>query len=428
MIMRLELRILNIKDVQFGEKTAIDKGILHINRHELLEILLRDKRLSKVSLELAYPGESCRITQISDVVEPRAKIDATDLDFPGALGKVETVGYGKTCVLRGVAVMMCDQGELTFPLEDQIGNVVDMSGPGSEVSIYSKTYNVAVLPFPADGISPDDYRVALKIAGLKTAVYLARGGEKIMPDDIEVYDLPALPEVSKGIEGLPKIAYIKMLYMNQFITLEGEPILYGDNIRKLMPTLIHPNEILDGALINAYRGGVNETYIFQQHPVITELYRRHGKDLCFAGVVLTICHNTEHERERSAVLAANLAKSVIGADGAILTKAGGGAPEIAMAQTADQCEARGVKTAVIMWQLHAADLGGALFNLPRVNVIIGTGSVWERIKLPSVQRLIGRLVTLPSGVKADGEIERIKWRIPGSTDQLGYSRQLSVIY
>jgi hypothetical protein len=81
-----------------------------------------------------------------------------------------------------------------------------------------------------------------------------------------------------------------------------------------------------------------------------------------------------------------------------------------------------------MWQLHAADLGGALFNLPRVNVIIGTGSVWERIKLPSVQRLIGRLVTLPSGVKADGEIERIKWRIPGSTDQLGYSRQLSVIY
>ncbi len=426
--MRLELRIIDIKDVQFGKETKIADGVLYIDPIELRGLLQRDKRFSTVSVELAHPGESCRILQISDVVQPRAKIGGEVPDFPGVLGNIGTVGEGSTCVLRGVAVMMSDQGELTFPLEDQLGNVVDMSGPGAEASIYAKTQNVVILPVAAPGINADDYRVALKIAGLRTAVFLAQAGRELKPDDVEVYDLPDIPQASAAAKNLPRIAYIAQIYMNQFPTLEGEPVLYGDNIRKLIPTLIHPNEILDGALANAYRGGVNETYIFQQQPVIKELYRRHGQDLCFVGVVLTICHSTGPERERSAAMAANLVKSVLGADGVILTKAGGGAPEIAMAQTADECEARGVRTALIIWQLHSADLGGALFNLPRVDAIVGTGSVWESISLPPVQRIIGRRVALPTGAPADGEIDRIKWRIPGATDQLGYSDKLSVLY
>jgi hypothetical protein len=47
-------------------------------------------------------------------------------------------------------------------------------------------------------------------------------------------------------------------------------------------------------------------------------------------------------------------------------------------------------------------------NLPRVNAIIGTGTVWESIHLPPVERMIGRPVTLPTGESAKGKIERIK--------------------
>jgi glycine reductase len=114
--MRLQLDMVNIKDTQFADKTTISDGVLYINRGELQALLEKDKRLSRVETELAHPGEKCRILQVSDVVEPRAKTSANGEDFPGALSKGVTAGEGKTCVLRGVAVVMSDyreKGEVT---------------------------------------------------------------------------------------------------------------------------------------------------------------------------------------------------------------------------------------------------------------------------------------------------------------------------
>ena len=53
--MRLELNTLNIRDVQFADKTTIRDGILHINKRELQNLLQEDKRLSGVDIELAHP-------------------------------------------------------------------------------------------------------------------------------------------------------------------------------------------------------------------------------------------------------------------------------------------------------------------------------------------------------------------------------------
>ena len=62
--MRLELHKVKIQDVQFGDKTRIDDGVLWINGNELRELLERDRRLGKVEIELAHPGEKCRIVQV----------------------------------------------------------------------------------------------------------------------------------------------------------------------------------------------------------------------------------------------------------------------------------------------------------------------------------------------------------------------------
>jgi Glycine/sarcosine/betaine reductase component B subunits len=85
--MRLGLDILNIKDVQFAEKTSLSGGVLSINRRELQGLLQADRRLSRVDIELAHPGDKCRILQVADVIEPRAKTRGSGNDFAGTLGR-----------------------------------------------------------------------------------------------------------------------------------------------------------------------------------------------------------------------------------------------------------------------------------------------------------------------------------------------------
>jgi len=432
--MRLELDILNIKDVQFAGKTAIADGVLHVNRSELQELLLEDRRLSQVDIELAHPGEKCRILQVSDVIEPRAKTGGSGEDFPGALGKQGTVGDGSTCVLRGAAVVMSDysvRGELS---RDLGGDIIDMSGPGAELGIYGKTHNVVVLPYPANGVSSQDYRIALKVAGLKTAVYLAEAGKDMKPDEIEVYDLPPLKEMAEGLQALPKVAYIFQVISTQYQPMIGEPVLYGGNVDKIVPTILHPNEVLDGAILSDYRAMGLETYVIQNHPVIKGLYRRHGKDLCFVGVIISVGYNNEPECERAATMVANLAKWVLGADGVVLTKSGGGVPEVSMARATLRCEELGIKTAIAMCNFgaDASDTsfeGTLIFNLPEIDAaIVSMGTPNEAITLPPMERIIGRLVTLPDGLPFSAEIKRPLLWVKGTVGQLGSLNLITARY
>ena len=50
--MRLELNVINIKDVKFGELTRIEDRVLYVNRLELQDLLQEDERLGKVEIEL----------------------------------------------------------------------------------------------------------------------------------------------------------------------------------------------------------------------------------------------------------------------------------------------------------------------------------------------------------------------------------------
>jgi len=432
--MRLELNIVNIRDIQFAKKTEIRDSILYINRPELQKILQQDRRLGQVDIELAHPSEKCRILQVTDVIEPRAKISGGE-DFPGALGRQGNVGEGSTCVLCGTAVVVNNQSSWSGFGKDPIGDLIDMSGPAAELTPYAKTHNVVVVPYPAEGVSTEtvDYKIAIKIAGLKAAVYLAQAGKDMQPDETEVYDLPPSTEITKGVGDLPKVAYVFQVYCASNATLTGEPILYGDDIRKLVPTILHPNEVLDGAITNAYHGYTVETYAFQNHPVIKELYRRHGKELCFVGMVVNTSHYMEPDRERSAAMSANLAKSILGAEGIILTYIVGGAAEIDVAQTAQRCEELGIKTVLIMRGApdgDSSEISGVhlVQNLPKANAIVNYGDVYSPISLPPVERIIGKPVTSPTGDPVSGKIRRPSAFIRGAAGQLGDRKRISVLY
>jgi len=421
--MRLELNIISIKDVQFAEKTAISNRVLYINRKELQELLGKDKRFSKVDIELAHPGESCRLVQVFDVTEPRAKMGGTGENFPGALGRLETVGEGHTRVLRGMAVVTIDY------TAGSNGMLIDMSGPGVEMGLYGKLQNVVLLCHPANGVDRLDYLNAVGNAGLKAAVYFAEAAEDLPADEIKVYNLEPLAKVGKGMEHLPRVAYVYQIHSLQQPVPKSLnwPIFYGDDTRKLLPTIVHPNEILDGAILGGYTVHGIETYFIQNHPIVQELYNRHGKELCFVGVVVTVAQSTEPERERLAAISAKLVKSVLGADAAILTKIGGGAPHVDLAQTCELCEELGVKTALIAVDQSVDNTckTALLFNTPRADAVVNVGSMDSLITLPPMEKVVGGPVTFRfsgSSESAEGEINIIPWVLCGAVSHIGASR------
>ena len=202
-------------------------------------------------------------------------------------------------------------------------------------------------------------------------------------------------------------------------------------MNRAIPTILHPNEILDGALVSPYRAWGMETYLIQNHPIIKELYQRHGQELCFVGVIMTIAFDNEPENERAALMVSNLAKWVLGADGVILTKSGGGAPELILARTAQKCEEVGIKTALALSHIPAdikdVSFGGlTIFNLPEVNAIVSMGTPWEKLVLPPMEKIIGKPIALPGEPPIDGEIiQMVRW-VRGAQDQIGYGK-LSVV-
>jgi sarcosine reductase len=311
--MRLELGLIDIKNVRFGAHTEIVGGELSIDRAALIAQLEQEPLFERVEIELAHPGESCRILRVLDVVEPRYRLNG--FNFPGALDPNGLVGEGETRALKNVAVVETDH------FATQSRSIIDMNGPAAAYSPLCNTHNIVLLAQPKPGADKDDYRLAVKRAGLKAATYLAAAAQNVTPSERQTFELPPVA-ANQGSKELPRIAYIFPMHSHQHPTRQNEPVFYGSNIQGFMPTIVHPNEILDGALMFSYSAF---TWFAQNHPVIHELYRRHGRDLWFAGVVLTIAPVTIAEKERNTALAARLAKEVLNADGVIATKIGGGA-------------------------------------------------------------------------------------------------------
>jgi len=433
--MRLDFQIIKIRNIRFGKMTGVEQGVLTLNRDEIAKRLAEDKRFERVEIEIASPGDKCRILQVVDVIEPRAKIDPDPGNDLGAAGQHQATGIGKTIVLQGAAVIISDfrdKREATIS-SDPHGAIIDMSGPGSTISPFGRTHNVVVLPLPKPGVSAAEYQIALKLAGLKTANYLANAARETTPDEIETYDLPALTEIARGLEDLPKVTYIAQIISLQFEPLPGEPVILGQQAAGIVPTILHPNQVLDGAITSPLPGLNVQTYHLQNHPIIKALYNRHGRDLCFTGVIATVAPNNVFDFDRVANIAAAMAKWVLAADGAILTKTAGGAPELAMARTAQRCEQLGIKTTIALIHM-GADIkdpkhgGSTIFSMPEVDALVSMGTPDMELTLPPMERLVGRPGFSPGGPSMKSEIVRSLGGIKGALCQMGSSRLTAVRY
>ena len=425
--MQLTLAVHPIADIQFGNRLSLEDSALTVDGEELRSLVLEDAAIDAVAFDIARPGESCRAGPIFDVVEPRAKADGGS-DFPGIIGAPTTAGIGTTHVLAGAAVSVLAEMS-PDPSRSPTGRVLEMSGSAAAGSAYSKLCHLLVLPQTKAGLPRSAVLKAYRVASIKVAVHLARAALAQAPAATQTFS--PIGAEDKSREELSRVVYIGQIFSRQRKPAVDEPILYGTNTDGMLPVILHPDEWLDGALVpslNSWFGGT-ETYFYQNHPVILDLYRRHqAREINFVGTIATVAGNDNVDRVRQCHAAANLAKWNLGADGAVMTKYGGGLPHADLSETARLLEHMGIKTAVMVSDV-ARDRrveSALLFNVPEVNAIVYNGGNGTDYEIPKAARVIAAkaelaaLLTGPMTIDANNII--------GVTNQQGASRMRSLVY
>jgi sarcosine reductase len=422
-IMVLELGRIPIEGIDWGRKTAIDGSVLRIDREELIEKARGgDPRITSIQAEIARPGEDVRIIPVKDVVEPRVKVEGGGGIFPGFISGVETVGDGRTHVLCGCSVVTA--GQIVGFQE----GMIDMSGPGAGHTSFSRLLNIVLVIEVKENISKHEHEESLRLAGLRAAVYLGEAGRKCKPGEVVRFDARG-PFGRGGDEpDLPKVAYVYMLLSQGLL---HDTYLYGRDVKTILPTLIMPTEVMDGAIVSGNCVSAcdkNTTYHHQNNPIIEELFRRDGVDLRFVGTVVTNTNVTLGDKQRSSDYTAKLVE-LLAPDGVIISKEGFGNPDADAMMNCRKIEERGIPTVLITDEFAGTDGGSQSLadTTPQANAVISTGNANELISLPSVDRVIGdiRVVEkiaggVSGGLSRDGGITAEIQLIVGSTNELGF--------
>ena len=426
--MKLEMKSFSVRDIQFADETKFDNGVLSINKEEVRSVAMESGAFADVVVELVRPQESTRVIHVMDIAEARYKTGAGST-FPGFVDPVKTVGQGTTHRLDGMTVISAGDavaGEPTYWREA----LVDMTGPGAEASPFGATLNLVLHFFP----SPDYLRTELpdakaenimigslfaqrynghvRVAELRVAAHLGKTTKEASPDSVDVFDLPPHRPNS-----LPGVVYL----------WQGSPSLYGHTFEDTLPTVIHPNEVLDGAVINtrtnSHASQRDSTFFNLNHAMIRELYRRHGKDWDFTGVVLYPGASDDLEaKELVTEYVVKLAR-MLGADSVISTYLGGGHPCVDFMMICQKCESQGIKTVLVMPEAYGTpEDPGFVHSVPEAVAITSTGRGTQPVNLPAVEKVIGGDSLFDLDMDPKGELTIPYRYVYGCTTNTGYGR------
>jgi glycine reductase len=411
-----------IKDVQFGDETRVENGVLIINKQELLREVGGDERLKSIDVDIAKPGEEVRIIPVKDVIEPRVKVEGPGGVFPGFISKVDMVGSGKTNVLKGTAVVTT--GKIVGFQE----GIIDMSGEGAGYTPFSKTLNIVMICEPEDGVKQHEHEEAVRMVGFKAAAYLGKAGKNVKPDEVKVFEtLPLLEQVNK-YPGLPKVVYV---YMLQSQGLLHDTYVYGVDAKKILPTFMYPTEMFDGAIVSGNCVSAcdkNPTYVHMNHPIIEDLYESDGKDYNFLGCVITNENVYLADKERSSNFTAKLVE-LFGADAVIISEEGFGNPDADLVMNCNKIEAKGIKTVLVTDEYAGRDGSSQSLadSTPRGDAVITAGNANQVVTLPAMKKVIGypEVADIIAGgfagsLNEDGSITAEIQVITGATNEVGF--------
>jgi glycine reductase len=335
-----------------------------------------------------------------------------------------TAGQGTTHVLKGVGVVTT--GQIVGYQE----GIIDMTGPGAELTPFSKLNNLVIVAEPAEGVVTYQHETALRLMGLKAANYLGEAARHLTPDETITYEFLPLHKYHEKYPDLPKVAYV---YMLQSQGLLHDTYFYGVDVKNMTPTFMYPTEVMDGAIVSGNCVSAcdkNTSYHHLNSPVIHDLLARHGKDLCFVGCVITNENVTLLDKQRSSDLTAKLVE-YLGVDGVIISEEGFGNPDTDLIMNCNKIEAKGIKTVLVTDEYAGQD--GTSQSLadgsPSANAIVTGGNANELVTLPVLDKVIGNVDpadVIAGGFKGsrrdDGTIVVELQAIMGATNELGFNK------
>lgn len=434
--MKLTVETVRIKDLQFGESTCLRDGVLYVSKEDILAFAAGEPCFDTLKIDIARPGDSTRIINVVDVVQPRCKM-SDNIDWPGVLtDDYEIAGSGVTRAVEEMGIVLC-QNDTYWSRK---WGSFDMSGECAEINPYAKMPMLVIEPLTPADADFREYREALRRVGFKTSVMLAKATREQAADSSETFDN------SERHPGLPNIAYVYQIYSKQYDTQNyREPMLYGNAVPDTLPLIMQPTEVLDGAISPCGGFRCVTTYEIQNHPVIIELMRRHGKELNFAGVVITVTSVEAKHRNLVSKMAASQLKEVFHADGVIITKGVGGASTLCVGAIASEAEKLGIKAVPIIQILNGkSNLGvECMISDHNVNSIVCSGTYYHNFSLPAVETLLGGPEDalylsgddgvigghkIATGDPAKGRVRSTYMKQVGLMSQVGFSYGMAVDY
>lgn len=392
--MRLEMGNFYVKDIVFGNELSYEDGILTIEKEAALNYIRQDERITEAELYIAKPGDQIRMCPVKEAIEPRVRPDGRSA-FPGYTGDMTRAGEGVTYALKNCSVLVV--GRHWGGFQD---GIIDMSGEGQKYTLFGQLMNIVLVADTNEEFEKHEQQKkndALRRAGHKLAEYIANCVKELEPEETEVFDLGAMIKRGEEVEKLPSVVYV-MQPQSQMEELGYNDLAYGWDMNRMLPTVMHPNEVLDGAIVSGSFMPVSSkwsTYDFQNCPNIKALYKEHGKTINFLGVIMSNLNVALEQKERAALYVAQIANT-LGADGAVVAEEGYGNPDADFVGCIVALEDAGVKTVGISNECTGRDgQSQPLVTLDeKCDAIVSCGNVSELIELPPMETVLGELQAL----------------------------------
>lgn len=392
--MRLEIGNFYVKDIVFGNELSYEDGILTIEKEAALNYIRQDERITEAELYIAKPGDQIRMCPVKEAIEPRVRPDGRSA-FPGYTGDMTRAGEGVTYALKNCSVLVV--GRHWGGFQD---GIIDMSGEGQKYTLFGQLMNIVLVADTNEEFEKHEQQKkndALRRAGHKLAEYIANCVKELEPEETEVFDLGAMIKRGEEVEKLPSVVYV-MQPQSQMEELGYNDLAYGWDMNRMLPTVMHPNEVLDGAIVSGSFMPVSSkwsTYDFQNCPNIKALYKEHGKTINFLGVIMSNLNVALEQKERAALYVAQIANT-LGADGAVVAEEGYGNPDADFVGCIVALEDAGVKTVGISNECTGRDgQSQPLVTLDeKCDAIVSCGNVSELIELPPMENVLGELQAL----------------------------------